>query len=886
MSAIEPSEDDISQVCDVTTLDPVKDRFMVTQALKNNNGSVEKVVMQYFDNAETFKQKYQTTWDESMFAADRDGSKNTTGIAFHIDSPGPNSIIQGVTPNPDSYAPGAPSRPPSRSNSPSPWATQSATGMPSSQAQEDEDMQRALRESAQEAGITYQGDSTAIDASTSTPAFGPANRDEYDQANWAMVPFGAPKGPETAVPKASARKRTPGAPALIVQGESAFTHRMGGLLTIFHEIPLVRNILLGIGSPALTYGHNSEWFTGQEILAPHVLARLGSGELQWGEGRQEKTDFEAEVHRLMAFLDSTDRSYATVSTLVDYIPSSHLGPEKCFYDQIVAHYDKQVKPLMQRAVVRKLVGEDPRPENCPFGILEVEHQRKDYDHIETLYEALDRVLWSDVYAWAETAEASKTAMFEEMGDVFVINIGGDGPQDSIEIPEVFYPEKYLATRKDEALRIQLAWCEVQKALNRITEEMQRINQGIDRWTHQEFDKGELLNKAAGQWTEYIAYVEGRARFQAMEESGFDTNLYPDYRAAPCKLDSQLQERLDRTKDVLDFCDSQISKLKKRSKALNDELDLHKRRLRFLGKVLTVPDKPGRTKPMTCHKYLLRGVATSKDVVYVCRRAEADLIELGDEPSKPADQWWRLAYNMEQVDQAVTAEKVEIEQVFKRMWEETKTPMLVYATDEAIDAPQTPLTSALGRFVKADNKSFHQDENAEINEASSSERRNTFVDPLSPAKRKRRSDSPDSMDSNRASLGSVDDQSGFDNPFADQEEREMEDLSGRGVDVARSASIESVTEIPPPLPSRNPPMAETASTTLASSSRANGRLEENEQGGVQLTSAQPDVALPPPNSEPKAPEMQERARPPSFITQSTGNSVKNTIELVDMEIHEE
>lgn len=40
--------------------------------------------------------------------------------AFHIESPGQNEVIQGVTPPPDSYALGAPSRPPSRSNSRSP----------------------------------------------------------------------------------------------------------------------------------------------------------------------------------------------------------------------------------------------------------------------------------------------------------------------------------------------------------------------------------------------------------------------------------------------------------------------------------------------------------------------------------------------------------------------------------------------------------------------------------------------------------------------------------------------------------------------------------------------------------------------------------------------
>jgi hypothetical protein len=67
----------------------------------------------------------------------------------------------------------------------------------------------------------------------------------------------------------------------------------------------------------------------------------------------------------------------------------------------------------------------------------------------------------------------------------------------------------------------------------------------------------------------------------------------------------------------------------------------KAKQRLLGKLLTDPDKPGRPKPLSGKKWLLRGVATSTDVVYVCRRREQDLIEL--EGAEPSDQWWKLAY---------------------------------------------------------------------------------------------------------------------------------------------------------------------------------------------------------------------------------------------------
>lgn len=52
--------------------------------------------------------------------------------------------------------------------------------------------------------------------------------------------------------------------------------------------------------------------------------------------------------------------------------------------------------------------------------------------------------------------------------------------------------------------------------------------------------------------------------------------------------------------------------------------------------------------MGCKEYLLRGIATSENVIYVCQRAPADLIELDDNPL-PRDQWWRLSLNAKAVE---------------------------------------------------------------------------------------------------------------------------------------------------------------------------------------------------------------------------------------------
>ena len=75
--------------------------------------------------------------------------------------------------------------------------------------------------------------------------------------------------------------------------------------------------------------------------------------------------------------------------------------------------------------------------------------------------------------------------------------------------------------------------------------------------------------------------------------------------------------------------------------------------RFVGRLFTDPERE-RPEKFACKKYLLRGVGTSKDTVYVCRRTETPLIDLGDESLEPGDQWWRLEHTTNR-EQPVKAE---------------------------------------------------------------------------------------------------------------------------------------------------------------------------------------------------------------------------------------
>jgi hypothetical protein len=106
------------------------------------------------------------------------------------------------------------------------------------------------------------------------------------------------------------------------------------------------------------------------------------------------------------------------------------------------------------------------------------------------------------------------------------------------------------------------------------------------------------------------------------------------------------------------------------------------------------------------KYLLRGVATTSEVAYVCVRG-------AENPSNPGerlvgtDQWWKIGYVKTDAS-PIKSEKVTLDDVLQAAGTESKNPILVYASEKALDHEMIPLSDALRMFVKADNRAFQQE----------------------------------------------------------------------------------------------------------------------------------------------------------------------------------
>lgn len=204
---------------------------------------------------------------------------------------------------------------------------------------------------------------------------------------------------------------------------------------------------------------------------------------------------------------------------------------------------------------------------------------------------------------------------------------------------------------------------------------------------------------------------------------------------------------------------------------------------------------------------------------------------------------------------------------RNVWYETKTPLLLYATEEAVSTPRTPLSDALNMFAKSDNKAFRQELRQPTTD-SGEERMRVSVDPISPSKRKHR-DSMDSMNSNRASIGSEDR-----DPFAsvfdgqlEEAQTELIDMSGSKPEHPRGISAQMNVE----------------SATLTPDTLVADEGEPQRPTPPSLEASQPnDANNMMDTSMAKGPEMQERARPLTFVRPSQASEGGRDL-IMDMEI---
>ncbi|KAI2643621.1 hypothetical protein GGS21DRAFT_542400 [Xylaria nigripes] len=727
----EPSEIDISSLCDVFGVS----RAEAINRLKANGNNVENAVNEYLDDPDSTKY----TWNESHFNTDREGETNAAGISFNIqgaDEIPPLSHVNST----------APTRPPSRTNNRSPLAALLDT------SQEDADFARALAESAAESGIAPQ-EVGIIPYENPPRALRASNRSNYDSDMWAVVPTKAMV--ESADPPASARKRDVDAPAFLQQ---TTTHRLGALLSIYSKIPLARNFLLSCGRPALAYGHNTEWWKGSPILRHEVLGKLARGEDVWGD--DEHPDFIEELHRLLAFLDKSERSYASADILaktkeIDRSfgawPPGSLDIEDRFFQALQdINAENPAQGAEHMVTTGKVVRVMPSMQNQsePDGQNEEEESSTTfiyydiavdadaYSCINTLYDALDHFLWSSALSLDYSfPEGARTAVLSKPAEVLTVRFGNGGLVKPCEIPAVFYADRYLESHRELAVHFQTQIREIKNALKKLDwskEERVTCTGQLCCFNLQGFNIGHDVRDCCTKLIQYAEQLLERQKkdaqwrhFQDQWEKGTPYSM-DDLRlihtwSSPLNLTEEEEAEKEKWEKIIEICKDKLEQAgraltewEEKKEELNGYLEVVRKRLTCQEDEIDNDDIVFRSDVDAYHpeywhpsaKYLLRGVVTTHELAYVCTQNE-------EEPSNNEgtvslkEQWWKIGYIKSDAS-PIKSEKVTLDDVLQAAGTECKNPILIYASAMALNQERIPLSDALRMFVKADNRSFQQE----------------------------------------------------------------------------------------------------------------------------------------------------------------------------------
>ncbi|KIM94930.1 hypothetical protein OIDMADRAFT_184043 [Oidiodendron maius Zn] len=690
MAAFQPTDQDID-----TFLSMVPD----LNRSQNNNNNVDQAVNEYFDNLHA-PNKYE--WDEAPFEADRNGMSTTHGPEFNIQAPDDTGPYVG-------RFDGGPSRPPSRiSNSKFSRADAQSS---LSYDQGDRDLHEALAASRAEAGLPPQESGIT---STDQVFFGPANRSQYEPGKWELIRMGNSSTQDIILqdPSPAERKRDVNTPAFLKP--SIDDHRLGALLTIYHEIPLVREIFLDRKNVLPSYGSHNEWWTGRAIELPTTNE---PDDIRYQVGQ--------EMQRLMAFLDKTDRSYGSADALASLpaVKEQHRKFGECVEVSVMRAYHNLLGDSDSAGAISKLfsigVGGTNQADSEEFCILRFELPQKDSDQ-ETFYDVADAALWH-----LDPLDLSNSSFLSHIADVVAFQLVGDPFSKGIEIPYIWYPDRYLESSRQAALNMRLQKADIKEKLRRIDAQQEQLT----NYT--------MLGNSK---------VKVKDLFKAvlqhdLDEIKEDGAVNPTSDSAAERLSSGAKSN-KLSAEVHKLMNSIDQKLM----ALNEEKEKARDTLRELSKLYTEPSEDP-AQPVL-HRYTLRGISISKSIMYISTQAEPDLIDMDlnrDQTKSNGDQWWRISYSTSgstpfSVDKTTLEEALEAARNYKA---EDGGFIVVYASDKAMTWERKPLPKALETFVRYDNALFK------------SEFSSDFASQISPGKRKFDSSSEDSPNSGRwGSTGSV------------------------------------------------------------------------------------------------------------------------------------
>lgn len=372
----------------------------------------------------------------------------------------------------------------------------------------------------QETGVT------GSEADTNLPFFGPANRETYDLNQWAMVRA----TPDNQEPGPSVRKRAPGKPAFLrCRKEGSDAYHLNALLTILHSVPGVRNALLRSGQPARNYGQNPNWWKGSFLssvggsLQDAASVRTGDSASGGSINPDRARDFTEEIHRIMAFLDDTDRAYGTADNFSNAKLLGESWDENS--DRLFFNFFKEVNPPDISEKIFSDIGlvgvadEDDCTYTESYAILDAKVERGQYfGELRDIYNILDTIYWMDLGAASLEPTTSRVAVSTRLGMIQIFSICVDGLEQQVEIPEFFFPDRYMAENRQLALQLQLKLRSICQALKESNEMCDKIATFMDKSSNFTLSQATLSEQAIGLGMQKLWQLKAAAFWRQHEAS--------------------------------------------------------------------------------------------------------------------------------------------------------------------------------------------------------------------------------------------------------------------------------------------------------------------------------------------------------------------------------
>jgi hypothetical protein len=339
------------------------------------------------------------------------------------------------------------------------------------------------------------GQESGILGSTGNPFIGPAPRDYYNPAQWALVP--STSAAEILLdPDPDQRQRDTSKGEPVFMKPLPNKDPLASLITILGHIPLARNSLVA-GPTLANYGSSPDWWKGAKI----ELSVISHEEEEHFRLSYELLE---ETQRLMAFMHSSTRSYGSVQPLSELKAvtnvKSGMAEFKTLADRFLAAWSDAsialslLPPNLPNLFLTKALqlSANGKKDEIPFYIIDIKLGPTDTTApTRTLYDGADGLLW------AEDLDGTMDDNYclEEIPPVLamrVLNQDASNTGLDMEVLETWYLDRYLKKNMIAAKTMRNQRSNYTKELQNIEERRKKFLRIKHPKGDKEFEAKELI----------------------------------------------------------------------------------------------------------------------------------------------------------------------------------------------------------------------------------------------------------------------------------------------------------------------------------------------------------------------------------------------------------